>query len=168
MAMSHRTIHRGILMTALLGLTLGGCSFSYSSGSSASPNQGSSGKSVSHARAHANSGSGDNHGKPISRSGGSGSGKSISKGDNTPDDPPTRANADDDDPPTRTPTADPPKRTKVPPKRTKVPATRTPSTEDDTNVQSGTSTSPASSNTIRAKTKVTPPPTASDNLVAPH
>jgi hypothetical protein len=165
MAMSHRiSIRRGILTTALLGLVLGGCSFSYSSGSSPSnaPNR-SAGKPVNHAHAHTSSGKADNHGKPISRSGssGDGSGKSISKGDNEPD-APTRVDADD--PPTRTPKADPPERTKNPPKRTKVPTTRTPA-EDDADADA-TRRSPASNTTIRAKTKVDDP-SASDNVVAP-
>lgn len=169
MAMSHRNpTRRGIVMTALLGLVLGGCSFSYSSGSSPSnsPNR-SSGKPVSRAHAHTSSGKSDNRGKPIPRSGSddNGSGKPVSKGDGEPD-APTRDDADDA--PTRTPTADPPERTKNPPKRTKVPASRTDGdTTDDDGTQSTVRRSPASNTTIRAKTKVDDP-SASNNLVAPE
>lgn len=181
MAISHRNPTRSILMTALLGLSLGACSFSYSSGSSPSNAPGrSSGKPVSRAHAHTSSGKVDNRGKPISRSGSTGSGKSVSKGDSEPD-APSRVDSDDDAP-TRTPTADPPRRTKVAPKRTKVPATREPTVDDDTTdtdtddddddtttdddgTPSTVRRSPASNTTIRAKTKTDDP---AKRLVAPQ
>ena len=156
-------LHRNFLMTALLGLSLGACSFSYSSGSrsSSSPSHMSSGKPVHHS-----SGKVDNRGKTITH--GTGSGKSMGKATPEPaDPPPTRA--DNDEPPTRTPTADtPPQRTKVAPKRTKVP-TREP--VDDGTIESGTNQAPTASDDLKAKTKTDDPPTggnpsASGNLKA--
>ncbi|HWB77610.1 MAG TPA: hypothetical protein VG755_21740 [Nannocystaceae bacterium] len=157
--MLHRTI-----LTALLGLSLGACNFSYSSGSrsSSNPSSHSTGKPVHHS-----SGKVDNRGKAMPKGGSSGSGKSMGKATSEPvdDTPPTRA--DNDDPPTRTPSADAPQRTKVAPKRTKVP-TREP--VDDDTVNAGTSQSPSASDNLRANTESDPPsggnPSASSNLKA--
>ncbi len=163
MATSNRTTTRGILITALLGLSLGACSFSYSSGSSSSssPNHANAGKPVH----RSNSSSGKSTGKPIPRSD-SGSGKSIGKADPKPT-PPTKAD-DTVHPPTRTKPDEPapPHRTKVAPKRTKVPPSRTP-TEDDGTVEAGTNQALPASNDIKAKTKGDNP-SASGKLVAPH
>jgi len=165
MPMSNRTTTRGLLMTALLGLSLGACSFSYSSGSSSSssPNRSNAGKPVHRTSSGS---SGKSTGKPIPRSD-SGSGKSIGKADPKPT-PPTRAD-DTVHPPTRTQPDDPapPKRTKVAPKRTKVPPSRTPTTDDDGTVEAGTNQALPASNDIKAKTK-SDNPSASGKLVAPH
>ena len=167
MPMSHRTTTRSILMTALLGLSLGACSFSYSSGSSSSPNRASSGKPVHH-NSSSSSGKVDNRGKSIPRGGSTGSGKSVTKADPTPTPtaPPERADTSDDPPQRTKPAVAPPKRTKVPPKRTKVPPQRTPTTGDEpTEIEPNTD--PAASDTIKAKTK-SDNPSASGRLVAPQ
>ncbi len=160
MSMLHRNSFRSLLASSIVALALGGCSFSYSSGSAPPSN-------------HAHS----NHGKPVHKSSGgkkvdnrekalpSSSGeKPISK---ATDPAPERDLPKATDP---TPAPEPevvaPQRTKSAPKRTTGAPKRTP-VADDTAEVSDTDT-PASNTTIKAKTKPASPPSGSKTIVAPQ
>lgn len=159
MSMLHRISVRGLLTASIVALALGGCSFSYSSGSRPPSNH-------SHA----------NHGKPIHKSSG---GKQIDNSEKplpskSGEKPLTKAPVRDPEPaadPTPAPKRDDevaPVRTKSAPKRTKSAPKRTPTPDagDDTVETVDTGSTPGS---FKAKTKpATPPKGASDTLVSPQ
>lgn len=166
MPMFHRTPVRGLLMSTIVALALGGCSFSYSSGSSPPSNQARSnhGKPVPKKTTQKV----DNREKALPSSSGE---KPISKGNTDPaPEPPKKAEPTpevepDEAAPKRTTGA--PKRTTGAPKRTPSDPTRTP-VEDDTADTTDDSGKPNAGTSFKAKPAPKKPPTASGDLVAPR
>lgn len=161
MPMLPRNSVRGLLTSTIVALALGGCSFSYSSGSAPPSNRSSHDNRGKVVHKSAPSKKVDNREKALPSSSGE---KPITKASATTEpDAPVKA-----DP---TPAVEPdeptgPKRTQTAPKRTKGAPKRTP-VADDT-VEANDSTSPNAGTSFKAKTKPATPPTASDNLVAPQ
>jgi hypothetical protein len=153
MPMFHRISMRALLTSSIVALALGGCSFSYSSGS-APPS-------------HSHS----NHGKSLPKS------SSPKKVDNrekalpskSGEKPITKAVPDSDPtppPPVREVEDDAPERTKTAPKRTKGAPKRTP--VGDETVEAEEDVSPSSVGSLKAKTKPATPPSSQGTLVAPQ
>lgn len=154
MSMFNRISMRALLTSSIVALALGGCSFSYSSGS-APPNHSHS----NHGKQLPKSSSSkkvDNREKPLHKSSGE---KPLTKADPEPEPTPAPEREVNDDAPERTKTA--PKRTKGAPKRTPT------GTADDT-VEAEEDVSPSSVGSLKAKTKPATPPSSQGTLVAPH
>ncbi|MBL8941804.1 MAG: hypothetical protein JNK45_01600 [Myxococcales bacterium] len=155
---------RGLLTSTIVALALGGCSFSYSSGSAPPSNRSSH----------------DNHGKVVHKSAPSKKVDNREKAlpSSSGEKPITKASAEkattQPDAPVKadpTPAVEPdepaaPKRTQTAPKRTKGAPKRTP-VADDT-AEATESDAPNAGTSFKAKTKPATPPTASDTLVAPQ
>lgn len=159
MPMLPRNSVRGLLTSTIVALALGGCSFSYSSGSAPPSNRSSHDNHGKVVHKSAPSKKVDNREKALPSSSGE---KPITKATTEPDapvkaDPTPEAEPDEPAAPKRTQTA--PKRTKGAPKRTPV--------ADDT-AETTDSDSPNAGTSFKAKTKPTTPPNASDTLVAPQ
>jgi len=152
MSMLNRISLRALLTSSIVAFAIGGCSFSYSSGS-APPSS------------HSHS----NHGKKMPKSSGS---KKVDNREkalphSSGEKPISKAKADSEtSPPKREVNDDSPARETTAPKRTKGAPKRTP-TGDDT-VEANKDVSPSSVGSLKAKTKPATPPSSQGSLVAPR
>jgi hypothetical protein len=156
MSMFNRISMRALLTSSIVALALGGCSFSYSSGS-APPSHSSSnrGKQLPKKSSPKKV---DNREKPLPSKSGE---KPLTKAQPDPD--PTPAPEREVEA-----TDDAPERTKAAPKRTKGAPKRTPTGDTTETVEAEDDVSPSSVGSLKAKPKPKTPPSSQGTLVAPQ